>query len=62
MFDLGTTNNSLLSLTLLEGHSDILLQIIILDIRYTQMYVESYRGVYPGQDHGSTKNHNIVST
>jgi len=35
MFDLGTSNNSLLPPTLLEGRSDTLLQIIALDIWYT---------------------------
>lgn len=55
-FDLGTTNNTLLPLTLLEGHSDIFLQIITLDIWYTlDAWRKLYRGVTQGKIPGLLK-------
>lgn len=49
-FDLGTTNNTLLPLTLLEGHSDIFLQIITPDIWNTlDAWGKLYRGVTQGK-------------
>lgn len=52
-FDLGTTNNSLLPLTLLEGHSDIFLQIITPDIWYT---LDTWRKLYWGVTQGKIPN------
>lgn len=52
-FDLGTTNNSLLPLTLLEGHSDIFLQIITPDIWQT---LDTWRKLHRGVTQGKNPN------